>query len=466
LNRALANKSAAGAPISRAPTETSTRDVPHTRLTLLAYGGLALPLCLAGLPILTYLPAFYAQELHLSTSLVGVVFLFARIWDAVSNVLIGWLSDHSTSRWGRRKPWVIIGAPFLMVSTWCLCNPPQHTSAAYLAIWVTLFYTAWAVMYVPYLSWGTELATEYAERSRVTSFRETFTMLGNLFFAAGPLIFLRDAAPLSEVLLLISLTLLLTVPLTTIPLGLYVRDSVPMQRVQTHPLRELIGLGKARVMIRFILATLLWAIGEGVANSLLVFFYGVGLQLPNRVFWGIFILYVATLCAMPAMLYVAKRVEKHRLLAIGVSIQMLVYGLFVVIPPGNFANVVVLNIVLGIANSAMLVLPTSILADIIDHGHVQSGRRSSGAYVAIYNLALKLGMALGVGLAFFLLAWVNYEPAAPQHSATDVKNIRLLAYGLPFLLQTPVILLYFSHPVTRRIQQQLRERIQSRAKEF
>jgi len=441
----------------------STCEAPHTKWTLLAYGGLALPLCLAGLPILVYLPAFYARELHLSTGVVGLVFLFARIWDAVSNVLIGWLSDHSTSRWGRRKPWVIIGAPFLMISTWCLCNPPQHTGPIYLAIWVALFYTSWAVMYVPYVSWGTELAHEYSERSRVTSFRETFTMLGNLFFAAGPLIFLADAAPLKDVLLLISITLLVTVALTTIPLGLYVPDSGPAKSTRTHLFRELIGLGNDRVMIRFVLATLIYAIGEGIANSIFVFFFGVGLQLPNRVFWAVFILYVATLCTMPAMLYVAKRMEKHRLLAIGLSIQVLAYGLFVVIPPGNFARVVVLEIVLGIANSAMLVLPTSILADIIDHGHVATGVRCSGAYVATYNLALKLGMAIGVGLAFGLLAWVHYEPAAAQHSPADVRNIRLLTFGLPCVLQIPVILLYLKHPITRRIQQRLRERIHLRA---
>lgn len=465
MNSALEDTRGTGAALSGAAAEPIAREVPHSKLTLLAYGGLALPLCLAGLPILTYLPAFYAQELHLSTGLVGAVFLFARTWDAVSNVLIGWLSDRFISRFGRRKPWVIIGAPFLMISTWCLCNPPQHATSAYLAMWVALFYTAWAVMYVPYLSWGTELADEYAERNRVTSFRETFTMLGNLFFAVGPLIFLKDTAPLREVLLLISVTLMLAVPVTVLPLGLYVSDSVRTRRVKTHLIRDLMGVGQDRVMVRFIVATLIFAIGEGVVNSLLVFYFGVGLQLPNRVFWAIFILYVATLCAMPAMLYVAKRMEKHRLLAIGVAIQVLTYGLFAVIPPRNFASVVFLEVVLGIANSAMLVLPTSILADIIDHGHVATGQRRSGAYVAIYNLALKLGMALGVGLAFGLLACANYEPAAAQHTITDMKNIRMLAFALPCLLQIPVILLYLRHPITRRIQQQLSERIQSHADE-
>lgn len=179
MDSPIANLSGASAGGPNVKSEVAVQTVQKS-WTLLAYGGLALPLCLAGIPILNYLPAFYAKELHLSTGLVGVVFLVARLWDGVSDVLVGWFSDRSMSRWGRRKPWAIAGAPFLMVSTWFLCNPPQGAGLVYLCVWAALFYTAWTAIYIPYLSWGTELATDYVERSRVTSFRETFSMLGAL----------------------------------------------------------------------------------------------------------------------------------------------------------------------------------------------------------------------------------------------------------------------------------------------
>jgi glycoside/pentoside/hexuronide:cation symporter, GPH family len=434
----------------------------HKTQTLLAYGGPALPINLAALPILAYLPAFYAQELHLKPALVGIVFLCARLWDALSNLLVGWLSDRSMSRFGRRKPWVILGTPFLMASTWFLCHPPRGTGLAYLAVWATLFYASWAAMYVPYLSWGTELASDYAERNRVTSFREAFTMLGVLFFSAGPLVFLNDDAPLREVLYLISLTVLLTLPLTILPLAFSVRDPAPTQRMQTHLLEELTEVARDRVMRRFALATLCFATGEGIANSLLVFFFSVGLALPNKMFWAIFILYVATLCSVPLMLRLTRHVEKHRLLAAGVAVQMLVYAGAVFIPQGNFTLVAVLWIVLGMANSAMLILPTSIVADIIDHGEAVSGERRSGAYVAVFNLMFKLGMALGVGVAFGLLALIEYRPDAATHTAADALHIRLLTFGLPGLLAPLVVFLYLKHPITQKVQRQLRAQITMR----
>src|SRR5581483_9451937 len=151
-----------------------------------------MPIWIAIIPIVNYLPAFYAKELHLSVGMVGAVFLCARLWDGMADLLVGWLSDHSDFRWGRRKPWVVCGAPCLMISTWFLCTPPQGVGLLYLMFWTALFYTAWTAMYIPYLSWGSELADDYVERSRVTSYREAFTMLGNLFFAAAPLTFLAQ----------------------------------------------------------------------------------------------------------------------------------------------------------------------------------------------------------------------------------------------------------------------------------
>lgn len=443
-----------------------TKDqIRQTNWTLLAYGGLAMPLSLAVIPIVNYLPAFYAQELHLSVGLVGLVFLCARLWDGFIDLFIGWLSDRSMSRWGRRKPWAIVGAPLLMISTWYLCNPPDGAGLVYLVIWAALFYTAWTVIYIPYLSWGAELATDYVERSRVTSFRETFSMLGNLFFAAAPLIFLAADAPLREVLFLISITVLLLVPLTTLPLGLWVRDVVPMRRNGIPLFQGIALLARDRVLVRFIVAVLLIFTGEGAINSLAVFAFRVGLQLPDKLFWVIFIIYVATLCALPLTLRLGKRVEKHWLLIGGIAIKAAGYGLHFWVPAGNFPIVAALWVVIGVAHTSTLILPTSILADIIDHGEVNEGERRSGAYVAIYNLAMKIGLALGVGLSFGLLDLANYDPGATQYDDTDSQNIRLIAFVLPCLLLASAAILLVKHPITKKVQHRMRETINLRHEE-
>jgi Na+/melibiose symporter-like transporter len=461
----MTTENSASSDAEKQALSTSAQTSPSTWI-LLAYGGLALPVSLAGLPILTYLPAFYARELHLSAGLVGVVFLSARLWDGFSDILIGWLSDRSMSRFGRRKPWAIVGAPFLMASTWFLCNPPQGAGLAYLALWAGLFYTAWTAVYIPYVSWGTELSNDYIERSRVTSFRESFNMLGNLFFATGPLLFLAADAPLHAVLFLITVTVLTLTPLTALPLGLFVRDSVPAQRIETNLLKGLSALAKDRVLIRFVAAALCIHITGGVANSLAVFSFSVGLQLPNKLFLVIFIIYVSALSTLPLLMRLGKRVEKHHLLAGATMIQAISYCALIWVPAGNFPIVAAVWIAIGIANSAMMILPTSILADIIDHGEVTEGQRRSGAYVAIYNLLFKVGLALGVGLSFGLLELVHYDPSAAHYSAADARNIRLLGFGLPGAFLIPAAVLLLKHPITKKVQQRLRGQINSSSGEL
>lgn len=443
--------------VSRAAAGAS----PLTRWKLLSYGGLAMPLALAGTPILTYLPAFYAQELRLPVGVVGLVFLFSRLADGLFDIIVGWLSDRSMSRWGRRKLWVVAGAPLLMASTWFVCSPMEGAGLGYLIAWVALFYTAWTVMYIPYLSWGAELATGYVERSRVTSFREGFTMLGSLFFAAAPLALLGANAPLREVLLLIAATVLVILPLATVPLALTVRDPAPQTPIEAHLLKGLFTLTKDRVLIRFIVATLLIFIGEGAINSLAVFAFEVGLSLPGKLFWVVFIIYVTTLCSLPLTLYVSRRVEKHSLLAAGLAIKAVGFAVHIFIPSGYFPIVAALWVMVGIVQTCIVVLPTSMLADIIDRGEAAEGERRSGAYVAVYNLAWKVGLALGVGVSFGLLALAGYDPAAADHGPTDVQTIRLLAFGFPAVLEAAAIVLLLRHPITRNVHQQLRAQIEA-----
>lgn len=441
--------------------ETTYRAAPSW-WRLIAYGGPALPLALSEVPILLYLPAFYAKEVGLSTALVGLVFLLARVWDGLSDVLVGWLSDRSKSSFGRRKPWIVAGAPFLMAATWFLCNPPPHVGPMYLAVWAALFYTADTAIKIPHLSWGTELATGYVERSRVTAFRGTFSMLGNLLFVAAPLIFLTHDAPLGDVLLLISVTVLFLVPMTVIPIGLFVRDPPRVTHGKIYLWRELRCLAKDRVFTVFCLAILFYALSNSVINSLAVFSFGIGLNLPNGLFWIIFILYTSTLCAVPLTLYLSRRAEKHQLLAGGMIILAAVYAGHAVIPAGNLATVAALWIAAGFGNAAVFVLPASLLADMIDRGEMAQSERRSGAYMAVYNLVMKIGQALGVGLSFGLLSVVGYVPSAAQHSLTDVTNLRLLGFALPGLLLVPAICLISRHPITRKVHQQLRAEIEAR----
>ena len=93
---------------------------PLTTWELSAYSGIAMPMAAMGMPVAVYLPRFYSEGLGLSLATVGLIFTLARIWDLITDPIMGLVIDRFESRWGRRKHWVALSIPVLMLAICCL----------------------------------------------------------------------------------------------------------------------------------------------------------------------------------------------------------------------------------------------------------------------------------------------------------------------------------------------------------
>ena len=160
---------------------------PIGRLRMALYGLVNLPTSIVGLPIALYIPAFYSQSLGLSLAAVGTLIALSRISDVVTDPLIGVASDRLRSRFGRRKPWMVIGMPLKILSLWMLFVPDsdfavrlwqtmggENVTNLYLFVWISFLYLGFTIVDLPYRAWGAELSPDYDERSRVTGWREAF----------------------------------------------------------------------------------------------------------------------------------------------------------------------------------------------------------------------------------------------------------------------------------------------------
>ena len=306
-----------------------------TNRSLIAYGGLALPVAIAELPIILYLPAFYAKEVGLSIGMVGLVLLIARLWDGITDPIIGGLSDRTRSRYGRRKPWVILGVPLWMIATWFLCNPPQQVGLVYLFFWAVLFYVSHTIVKIPYWSWGAELSSSYEERNKVAGFRESGSMLGNLIVAAAPVLLLPKDAPVRDVLLLILIMLIILIPTTVAPLTIATPDPKPVAKPAFDLVRILKELFQNRPLIRFLGVMLCLYISLGVINSVAIFMIDIGFGLPSAFFSLFLIEYVAAIIAAPILVKLASRIGKHVVLTILLCLLMMACGLGFILPIGE-----------------------------------------------------------------------------------------------------------------------------------
>src|SRR5690606_21566473 len=119
------------------PSPESTASASGAELSswrMIAYALPALPVAFLYIPLPILIPAFYAQQLGLSLTTIGSFLFFARIFDFVIDPMLGRLSDKTRSRWGRRRPWMVAGAPIMMLGSALVFLPPENVTGWYLML--------------------------------------------------------------------------------------------------------------------------------------------------------------------------------------------------------------------------------------------------------------------------------------------------------------------------------------------
>ena len=154
--------------------------------TLLLYALPAIPLAALTLPLYIIVPTFYSETLGLSLAAVGGALLVVRILDAVSDPVIGWLADRFRPAHGRRRVFFAASLPISALAAFMLFWPPVDATPLYLVVWGTVLSVGFTACLLSYQAWGAELAGGYAERARITGFREGFTLVGTLIAIALP----------------------------------------------------------------------------------------------------------------------------------------------------------------------------------------------------------------------------------------------------------------------------------------
>ena len=231
-----------------ASADSETKRRPLTNFVLASYGAPAAPLALSGLPIAVYLPVIYADSdgFALSLGIVGLLIGLSRISDVVTDPLIGYLSDRWKTRWGRRKPWVLIGTPIFAAGMWLLFMPPFEFSDVtvfgatfsngyiWLFAMLTLFYIGSTVKDLPFSAWGAELSNEYHERTLIMSWKEGLGVFGSLVSSFIPLfiLFFGEVKPTDAVFWLV-LVMCISMPIVNLNCLIV----VPEWRVVEQPRR-------------------------------------------------------------------------------------------------------------------------------------------------------------------------------------------------------------------------------------
>ena len=435
---------------------------------LIAYSAPSLVTSVAALPMALFVPAFYAGDLGVPLASVGVAIALSRLLDVVTDPLIGSLSDRLRIPGGRRKPWMMIGTPLFLFSLWKIFVPGPEVSAAYLLFWSAALYLGFTLIDLPHKAWGAEISTDYDERTRITSWREAIATAGQVALLAGLVWLAADGIEAASTQLhVIAIAVVFILPLLLGLCVFFVHERPPEYYV--HPHRS-IWAGLAIVarnpaFLKMLGCVLLFVSGVAVQGTLHRLVLADVMLDEGRFSLMILLENVGTLVAVPVWLALSVRLEKHRAL-MGAALWLALWSLPLVFLREGDANLLTAIIVIrGSSFASILFIANSIAADVIDVDTLESGEQRSGLFFAVWGMAIKLALALGVVLATVLPSLAGYLPSEVA-IPLQIQGRLMLIYGaLPALLMALGALFLFRLPITKARHDEVRYKLDALAKQ-
>ncbi len=419
---------------------------------------------LAAVPVGLYLPLVYAKDFGLSLTQVGMILMFARISDVVTDPLIGWLSDRTRGPMGRRKPWMLGGAVLLMLSAYQLFNPPAGVSATYLLIWAVGLWLGWTMINIPYYAWGAELSDSYHERTRITGYRQALGFLGNVSVLAAPTL-MQSATGYGglprEGLTIIGAMLLVALPVAITLALVGVRERPGMTLARSSLWRH---LGKMRRNGSFRLlfyGFLLQSLGTGWGSATFMLFatYVVGAE--HRTQAILLGYYGFNLLSLPLWLAISHRIGKRPAWVTGGVMFVFVTPLFLLLGNGDLGWFFAILALYGIAGGNFNAISLSMKADVIEVASRRHSENVAGSYIAVWSLGQKLMNALPLGIALPALEWLGFSPSGDNTDAA----IRLLAWMYvlpPWCFYALAVVAIWRYPISAERLARLRTRFDRR----
>jgi len=388
--------------------------------------------------------------------------MIATLWDAVTDPAIGIVSDNLKSKWGRRRPFLLIAALPFGVTTWLLFTD-FHFGFAYYVVMIILFFTFFTMVNVPYSALGAEMTQDYNERMSLVSFRTGWSQFLTLFSAALPLILVGifgEALGSASAGWSAMAALFGTIAVFTILLTWRTTRGYELFSENTgFKFSDIYSVVRHNRTFRYTLG--IWTFGIIALNfvvSTAVYFFtyvmGYGESMTGMVFG---VLIAAGFIYIPIIDYVAHKKSKRMAFIIFAAFWgaiNLFAGIMVAGPQDS--TVCWIGLLTAGAVSACMVyqLGWAMIPDVTEVDELVSGQRREGLYFGVMAFVQKIASAVTFQVIGIILAWVGYQPDVTQTPET-LLGIRMLMYEAPVVFLILACIVAYYMPMTREKHQAL-----------
>ena len=420
-----------------------TKQPAHARAPDRLPLGVVLGLSMANLPIaalavavLVYLPPYFAGHLRVPMALVGGVWMAIRLIDIPVDVLLALAMDRTRTRVGRYRPWLVAGAPVVMLGLYQLYMAPVGFGGGYLLIWLLVLYLGWSMTSLAQAAWGATLAPDYHDRSRLFGVVTAMGVVGTLAVLLLPIVGRQlgwsDAFSVRSM----GWAMIVAMPIGAVIAAVRTPEQVARATApRPFPLRDYLAILRKPDLLRLLLAQVGLTLGPGWMSALYLFFAADAKGFSIQSASILLALYIAA--GFPGALAVAalaRRIGKHRALMVTTTAFSLGLVAILFVPRGAVAVAIAPMMWVGAMAAGFGLMIQAMLADLGDEFKLEQGQERMSLLYALSGLAQKIATAFSIGLTFPLLARLGYKAAEGSvNTPTAIHNLTVAFIAGPIV---------------------------------
>ena len=410
------------------------------RSTLVAFAGPNIPLAAIGLPLIVYLPPYYAGSLGLDLGVVGLIFFLVRLLDVPLDPLLGHLMDGTDSRWGRYRPWLVAGGAVTIVGAFLVFMAAPGISPLLAFAQLMFMYIGYSIMMVSQLAWGATLSTDYHQRSRVFGWREAIGVFGMILVLMLPWLVGRatGASAPGPGIHAMGWFIILLVPLTVGLMAAKVPERARLASRTEVRWADFKALAKNPLMRRLLVVDVLAGLAPGTTGAMFIFYFEhrLGFSASDASLL-LLVYFIAGFAAAPLWMKLATRFGKHRAAAFAGVVYCTTHGALALLPSDSVGGAMIGMAMAGVPYTAALFLSRAMLADVADADRLETGLDRNGLLQAVLTTTLKIAHAAPVAIIYPILGWIGFN-AAPTAQNTEgaILGMTLIFVLVPIALMS------------------------------
>lgn len=428
----------------------------------------------------------FNMELKMSPTQIAIILMSLRVWDGIADPLMGWISDNTRTRWGRRRPFVLVGAILAGITFPLMFWFPREFSDGQIMVWVIgfgiLFYSCFTVWAMPYQSMLMEMTPDYNERTSAASYRGYLQAISSIvvafcwklalsqkFALADGTLSTQNGMRYISIYIGIAIIILGIIPAFFVHERYYEHHLTDKQK-KSNLFKSLRKTFSNKPFVIICLFSMFFLIGTNIFDSYGRYvgtYYVLGgdwVKSADFAIYGALIYTACSLCLIPFYLWLSKIIGKDKCLLISV-ILLIISALLTwfTFTPNNPWLMLVNPLLIGAGYAGIWLMIPSMNADIVDHDELKTGERREGSFASIYSWVLKFSFSLGFMLAGPLLELTGFDAKLNSDQSTEVIfNLRLYFVLIPVVALIIATILLKNFSITQKEAGRIRAELEKR----